>query len=47
MMVIAMPKDGQPRAFLRSGFFTEMYALAVVTGLALGLTWFVDAFATW
>jgi len=47
MMLIAMPKNGQPRAFLRSGFITEMYALAIVTGLALGLTWFIDAFAAW
>ena len=47
MMVIAMPKDGQPRAFLRSGFITEMYAVAIVTSLALGCTWFIDAFVAW
>lgn len=47
MMAIGMPKDGKQRAFLRSGFVTEMYALVVVTGMALGLTWFIDAFAAW
>jgi hypothetical protein len=47
MMAIAMPKNGKPRAFLPSGFITEMYALAVVIGFALGATWLIDAFAAW
>ncbi len=45
MMLLAKPRVARLGRFLRSEFLTEIYALTVITSMALGCTLFITGLA--